>query len=165
MNRRGNIFDGFGIIITVFIVGIAGLIGITFITGFANGIISTPNMPPVATSMTNNLSGNVGWVLDFFILMLFIAMPLTSMILAFFNNVHPFFFWSSIGVVMLLVILGGTFSDSWIQTINDPNLSAASAQLPMSNFIFSNYAIYAFFVVLIISGGIFIKAKNNGGGY
>jgi len=92
MNRQRNIMDGLAILVTIFSIGILCYVGVLFINGFNDGIQATTGLPTAATSISAGVDSNIGWVLDFFILMMFLALPIVSMILAFFNNIHPLFF-------------------------------------------------------------------------
>lgn len=163
MNRRGNVFDSVGIIITLFTVGILCLIGVVFIQQVYAGITSSTGIPATATNMVTDMNTDVGWVLDFFILMMLLAMPVASMLLAFFNNIHPLFFWASIGITMLVIIIGSAFGDAFVGVMNSDGLSAGTAVLPMSSFIFSHFGMYSLFVILLIAAGVFVKSKSAGG--
>lgn len=165
MNRRGNVFDSIGIVVSVFTVGVLCLIGVFFIQQVYAGITSSTNIPTEATGMVTTLNNDIGWVLDFFILMMFVAMPIASMLLAFFNNIHPLFFWASIGVTMLVVIIGSAFGDSFVSIMNSGSLTTAASELPMSTMIFSHFGVYSLFVILLIGAGVFVKSRQSSGGY
>lgn len=160
MNRAGNIMDGVGILVAIFTVGILCLVGVLFINELNTGISGTSGLPSTATSMTADMNSNIGWVLDFFVLMMFLSLPIVSMLLAFFNNIHPLFFWASLGITMLLVIIGSAFGDSFVNITNDPTLGGVSAQMPYSTLLFSHFGMYALFVVLVIAAGVFVKARS-----
>ena len=160
MNRAGNIMDGFGILTTIFTIGILCYVGVLFINGFNDGIQASPNLPSAATNISSGVDSDIGWVLDFFILMMFLSMPIVSMLLAFFNNIHPLFFWASLGVTMLLVIVGSAFQDSFVNLISGSTFGGVSAQMPWSTILFSHFGMYALFVVLVIAAGVFVKARS-----
>lgn len=162
MNRRGNVFDSIGIIVTIFSVAILCLIGVLFVQNVYNGIVGTPDLPPTATNMITDMNNDTGWVLDFFVAMMFLAMPIASMLLAFFNSIHPLFFWASIGVTMLVVIIGAAFGDAFVSFMNADTMLSAAAEMPITTTIFSHFGMYSFFVVLVIAAGVFVKAR---GGY
>lgn len=163
MNRRGNVMDSIGIIITVFTVAILCLVGVLFIQKLYDGITGTAGLPSTATNMVTDMNTDIGWVLDFFIAMLFISMPIASMLLAFFNNIHPLFFWASLGLTMLVVILGAAFGDAFVSVMNSDTISSASSEMPITTTIFSHFGMYSLFVVLVIAAGVFVKSRQIGG--
>ena len=136
-----------------------------FFNKVQDGISSISGVEPVADQMITDWDNNLGWVLDFFIIMMLLAMPIASMLLAFFNNIHPLFFWASLGVTMLLVIMGSAFGDSFTAIANDGNISPVASQMPMSTLVFNNFGIYAFLCVLIIAAGVFVKTRSALGYY
>lgn len=152
--------DGVGILVTIFTIGILCFVGVLFINELNDGISGTTGLPSEATDMTADLDTNIGWVLDFFVVMMFLALPIVSMLLAFFNNIHPLFFWASLGITMLLVIIGSAFGDSFVSITSDATLGAVSAQMPMSTLLFNNFGMYSLFVVLLIAAGVFMKARS-----
>lgn len=163
MNRRGNIFDSVGIIVTVFTIAILCVVGVLFVQKLYVGITSTTGLPSTATNMVTDMNTDIGWVLDFFIAMLFIAMPIGSMLLAFFNNIHPLFFWASIGVTMLVIIIGSAFGDAFVSFMNSDTITGATSEMPITTTIFNHFAMYSLFVVLIIAAGVFVKSRQIGG--
>jgi hypothetical protein len=162
VNRRGNFFDSFAIIITIFTIGILCFIGVLFVNQFTDGITGTTGLPTEATAIATSVDDDIGWVLDFFVMMMLMAMPIGSMLLAFFNNIHPLFFWASIGLTMLVVIVGAAFGDAFTAMINTDTFSGVVGQLPMSTWVFNNFGMYSLFVVLIIAAGVFVKSRSGG---
>ena len=86
-----------------------------------------------------------------------------SMLLAFFNNIHPLFFWASLGLTMLMVIIGSAFGDSFTSIANDTSFLGVTAQMPYSTIIFSHFGMYSLFVVLVIAAGVFVKSRSQAG--
>lgn len=160
MNRKGNVMDAIGIIILIFSVGLLCWVGVLFINGFNDGIQATTGLPSAATTMSAGVDTNIGWVLDFFVLMMFLALPIVSMLLAFFNNIHPLFFWASLGVTMLVVIVGSAFGDAFMSVANDSTFAGVATQMPYSTLLFNHFGMYSLFVVLIIGAGVFVKSRS-----
>lgn len=158
MNRRGNMFDAFQIVPMLFIIGILTVIAIMFMSSVKTAFTGTD-----AETLTTTVDTQAVWTLDFFFMMLLVSLPLASMILAFFNNIPPFFFWASIGIIMLAVILGSAFGDAWTSFVASGDSATAAARMPMMNLVLTNFGVYTFLCILIIAAGIFIKTQNPGG--
>ena len=162
MNRRGNLLDAIIIIAVIFGIA-AAILGIVFIeqklsTAFTN----TPGYTGSAANQAmTNIDTDMPWTLDFVFVMLLVSFPILSMVLSFFNNVHPFFFYASIGISALVVIVGSWFATGYANLVTGTEIGAvARNSLPMLNFILSNYVIYAVFVIFMIMLGLYVKSRT-----
>lgn len=165
MNNRGNIFDAFTIVYMLFAVAIILVVGIIFVSKLSDAF-DNDTIPDRAKGMASDVDGQAGWVFDFLLLMLLVCLPLGSMILAFFNDIPPLLFWASIGVSMLVIILGSAFGDAWVTMVSDGGeLGLAASRMPMTSTVFNHFGVYAFFAVLLIIAGVFVKSKSNVGYY
>jgi hypothetical protein len=161
-----SLFDAIPVVIGLFIAGIMIVIAMFIMSGI-NEAVQAIDSPEAARAKTIATDTNdaLPWVLDFFFLMLLITMPLASMILAFLNNIPPFFFWASIGVMLLVILLGGAFGEAWASATTDTLVQAQVSRIPMTNYVLNNFGIYSLFVITIIAAGVFIKTRSQGGYY
>jgi len=81
------------------------------------------------------------------------------------NNIPSFFFVGSLGLVLLVVVLGGAFSDSWNSMATDGVMGVQVARLPITDIIMSHFGLYSLFVVMIILAGTYIKSTSGGVSY
>jgi hypothetical protein len=86
---------------------------------------------------------------------------LISAIFAYFNNIHPLFFWASLLLVILMVFAGAAYQELWGALRDDADLSTQMDRLPITNLVLTNYGFYSFLVFLIIAAGTFIKLRGN----
>jgi hypothetical protein len=164
MNRQGNFFDVFPIIITLFTIGIILIVGLLLVNSISDAINGS-GADPNAKRLANEISSQSNWVFDFLFVMTLIALPLFSMIIAFFNNISPLFFYASIGLIVLVIILGSAFGDAWISITQEGSINSIIGNMAMSHYIMSNFGIYALFCAIIISIGIFVKTRSDTGFY
>lgn len=161
MNKKGFVMDAIPIIATVFGVAILCIVALSFFSALSDGL--NQNTDPVTErgrSIATSVNTDIDWVLDFILAMLLIALPVGSMILAFFNNIPPFFFFASLGVILLIVVFGAALAEGWENSNKDNNFFTQSQRMPITDFIMINYAMYSLFVITIILGGTYIKIRN-----
>lgn len=165
MNKRGNITDAFLIIIII-----AGLSIVAFFFVFASerlmdGLGNTPVIAatPTSAGMINDVDTNLPWVVDFILIMIMFGLPLISMILAFFNNISPFFFFASVGLTMLFLVVSSWMGDVWTSFTRNQDMAATQSELPMTDFVMDNYPLYAMYSIIMIIIGVFLKNRNSSG--
>lgn len=164
INKKGFVQDAFPIVTTIFVVAIILIIGLIFISKVSDGInqISDP-VADQAQSMTTYVNDTADWVFDFLLSMLFISLPIISMILAYLNNIPSFFFFASIGLMLLVVIIGGAYSSAWGDMHDDDTLNTQINRMPITDTILSHYGMYSFFVMIIIISGTYVKMRAQSG--
>lgn len=155
---------------TMLVVMVVMVVAITAISlGIASNAINDAfqtdnNIPTVAKTSMGNMSSNWGGVFDWIIAAIIIGMPLVSMGLAYFNNVPSIFFWLTIPLLLLMVFVGWGIAASWSTVLVDGGTFAAYAvsDMPITNFILSNFGYYAVLIVLIIAFGTYVKLGQGG---
>jgi hypothetical protein len=171
VNRRGNILDA------LLVIGIIGILAIGMLlfvyiekklnTGITSSLTGQDNTD-TALTVANNVDSQLPWTIDFFVIMMMFGLPLLTMILAFFNNIHPAFFWASLGFTMLIIVAATWYAQVWQNFTSTADVGlTASVYLPMTNWIMNNYVAYAVFCVFVLIVGVYAKSKsaNGGGGY
>ena len=166
MNRRGSVFDMFVILGILFLAVLIAALSLFFINTFT-GVINnaTGSMFDSAKTMTTSFNTDAPGVLDFILLMLFIGLPLFSMILAFFNNIHPVFFYASFGMVILIIFVGAAYGQLWGSFADTDIGTVSELRLPMTSFILNHFGLYALLATIMILFGTYVKLKNNAYGY
>lgn len=160
MNRKGFVLDVFPIISLLFVVAILFVIALNFMSGVAGGLNQT-STDPNATAIAVGMNTDLGWVLDFIFIMLLFSLPVGSMILAFLNNIPPFFFFASIGMILLAVIIGAALSDGWTSSHDDDTFDTQANRMPMTDYVMTHFGVYALFCIIVIMSGTYVKMKNS----
>ena len=161
MNRRGNLNDLPLILSWLFSAGMILIVLLYFINVFNDGIAADDNLSSIAKSSSNNLNDQAPGVFDFLFAIFFIGLPIVSAALAFFNDISPIFFFASLALIILFMVIGASYQQVWENANNeDTGFRDMSSNLPITNFIMSNFALYTFFVFVIIASGTFIRIKG-----
>lgn len=162
MNRRGTLMDAFPALVSVFLFAMTCVVVVYFIGTF-NTAMQASDVSQDAKDLTDNWNDQVPWVFDFLIVMLMVALPIVSLILAFFNNIHPLLYWASMGLSLILVIVGSSIGEAWNAVTDTGTLTSSASNLPMTDWILSHFALYAIFCIIVIGYGVFVKTRNAGG--
>lgn len=160
MNRRGNVFDAIPILRSLFFIILVAMGMWLFIDEFNTDIQNDPSINQYAKNASSNIQSQYPSVIDFWFIVLFVCLPLVSAVLAYFNNIHPLFFWVSLIAVLFILLWGAMYQEFWGAITEDSLLGTVALSFPMANFILSNYAFYSFIVFIIIAWGTFVKLRG-----
>lgn len=159
-NKKGSIVDAIPVMIYFFVFAIIcavcfvmyqGMITNGFFTIMSAGSVTT--FAPSGANLTDiqQQGENAYDVLDGLAIFVFIGTALASMLGALLLRTHPAFFFISIVVLLMQVIIAMAFANSWIALITTPAMSAAQTQFPITNFFLANFPTAIFSITLLIS--------------
>jgi hypothetical protein len=161
MNQRGNVNDVFIILFIAFGIGVFSVIMLLLVSSFKDALLADDSIPIEARNIVESGESQLPGIFDWFFAIMFIGLPLISAIFAYFNNIHPLFFWASLLLVILMVFAGAAYQELWGALRDDADLSTQMDRLPITNLVLTNYGFYSFLVFLIIAAGTFIKLRGN----
>lgn len=161
MNGRGNLLDAIPALIILFVIVIIVFVGMLFIDNINDAFMNTPGVPAVASDLSNDIDTQAGWTFDFIIVMLLVTLPLVSAMLAYFNDIPPYFFFATLGVLLIVIIFANAFNDSYVSFSTSSTATTNIAnRLPMTDYIMSHLVIYSLLSAAIIMFGVFMKPKR-----
>jgi hypothetical protein len=160
MNNKGNIFDVFLILGIGFMIMLCVVVGI-YLAGKVNTAIQDAGVSDDAKTMVSNINNDLPSTVDFIVLIILIIMPIVSAILAFFNNIHPLFFFVGIGMMLLIVLAGAAYKEVWEDTTAG-ELSATAQSMPMTNFVLNHFGVYSLLCGIIVLYGLYSKITSGG---
>lgn len=163
ISNKGNIADMLTIMLILGGALIVMIVFILFVNKVNASINSDPTIPSQGKIFISNIQSQNGWTLDFIFIMALISLPLVSAMLAYFNNIPPVFFWASIGVLMMVIIIANIISDAYVNILVVDDVRTITSSIPMTNFVMTHFVIYAFISSVIILLGVFMKPKNVAG--
>lgn len=165
MNKKGFIGDVFPILMMLFLLAFIGVLMTMILGVFKDAIVNDATMPAEAQSIITNGEEGYPKAIDFWFVLFMVGLPLAASIMAYFNNIHPLFFWASLLLVVVIVLLGASLAELWGQLRSDADLSVAVERFPMSDYILQHYGLYSLFAFVTIAFGTFVKLRGGGGFY
>lgn len=160
MNKKGNVYDAFIILGMMFFIGIVSILMLLLVGTVKDALVADDSVPQVAKDIVVNGEGQLPGIYDWFFALFFIGLPIVSAIFAYFNNIHPLFFWASMLVVIVVVLVGAGYQVFWEELATDSELYAQMIRLPITNLVMTNYGMYSLLVFVIIAAGTFIKLRD-----
>lgn len=152
--------DSVYIIVSLFAIALVSIVAIMAYSTF-NTAIQASDVNTIGKTATSDFNTSFPRGLDWIVMLLLVGLPLVSFGLAFFNNISPVFFWMSLGVIYLVVLVGYGFSDGWAAFISDGAVLAQAIRMPMTNYVMSNFWQYSIFVFLVTAIGTYVKLRAN----
>lgn len=156
MNQRGSVVDSVYTVTGLFVFAIVAVCAAIFMSVTNDAIQGIPGTYTAKTIMQDGADQFPG-LLNLWFMTLFIGLPLASAVLAYLNNVHPFFFWLSLGFSFFTIILGKALEIAWNDFIADATILNYAETMPVMNFVLTHYGTYSFLVFIIIAVGTFVK--------
>lgn len=162
MSARGSfLFDAVFVIMLLFVLMIAG-IATSMLLGKANAAFQAdPNIPAAAKDNIASSNSQFPKVIDFWIVLLLVGLPLISMGLGFFTNIPSIFFWLGIGASFVVAWIAYAFQEAWTSMLLDAQISSYSSLMPVSSWVFSHYMWYVGFVIVVIGVGTYAKVGQS----
>jgi hypothetical protein len=164
MNRQGSIFDAFFVLGVVFLLVVVVGVGM-YLAGAVNDAFQ--GMTDISTeskTMLQNVDNDLPGVVDLILVIIIVGLPLVSMVLAFFNNIHPVFFYVSISVLVLIVFAGIVYHDAW-ERFDGTIIGEVYDGMPMTKFFMDYFGIYSLLVGVMIIIGLYMKTQAQQGYY
>lgn len=112
-----------------------------------------------------NLDNAWGGSMDWFFIALLTGLPLASMALAHFNNIPSTYFYLLLGVLLLMVFIGWGLQGGYenLQAQGGDFANYLTDEMPLTNFILTNFGLYSVIIVLIIGYGTYVKQRQGVG--
>lgn len=160
MNNKGSFFDIIVIISILFIGVIISVIGLYFINNIAHTFSISTNVPSSVNIIGSTIENETPGVFDFVLIAIIIGLPLISMILAFFTDIHPILFFVIILLTILVVFTGIGYKYMWEKFATTEVGLFGANNLPMTTFIMNNFSIYVLFCSFVIIFASYVKIRS-----
>ena len=102
---------------------------------------TAPGVPMVAKTASADFHTRAPMAMDYFLLTGLLGVFAFVLLLVWFIDINPIFFFVMLIVVAVLAGIAGYFSNAWEMMSQDANISAAISNFPITNFIMSNYLV------------------------
>lgn len=154
-NKKGSIIDAIPIMVYFFVFAIICAVCFVVYEGMiTNGfftILSNSTTSGVSLSGFQQQGENAYDVLDGLAIFVLLGTAISSMLGALLLRTHPAFFFVSIVVLLMQVIIAMGFANSWDAIITTPAMSAAQSQFTIINFFLENFPTMIFSITVLLS--------------
>ena len=170
MNRKGSLLDHLYIPIILFIVAITVIIAYLILSvvkvGFYDGLATTPdvNRTMVDGIFQQGLDGLK--LIDTLFIIFLTGLTMATLISAYYVDTNAAFFWVSIFLLMVLIIVAVVFSNAYEEFTNAIVVDGTryADDFPKMNFVMSNMPLYLLAMVLLSIIVFYAKRSSSGGG-
>jgi len=164
MNKKGTGLDYLNVPFMLFITILFFVVGYFIISSVQDGFSNLKGDSINKSLAVEHLSQGKSAVKYFDYLFLFLVFGLTISlwISAYYINTNPVFFWVSVILLFVVIILGAIFNNIYYK-ISQTGLSDSVEAFPIINYIMSHIGLFIAFI--LISSIVIIYAKGGGGGY
>lgn len=157
LNKKGTVQDLF------FIVGISlAFITTVFVAmkifgGLQGSLIYTSSPTALEVQADSNRLNNL-W--DGIFVMVFVLGAVSAVIAAFLSGAHPIFFWSSLILGMLLIIVGVVANNYVDSVLTNDSMSDVKALLPKTIFIFDNFGRFLTAFIMMVCIALYFPTRE-----
>jgi len=152
--KKGAIIDAIPIIIYTFTFALVSVISYVIYQGFVdNGFYTVLNQTaPTANVSDLDVDAELAFTtLDFMVAFVFFGTTISALIGAILIRSHPAFFFISIILLMIQVLVSVAISNSWEEIITNDVMNEAEAKFTITNTILSNFPMFILIVVILLS--------------
>jgi len=148
LNCKGSIIDVLPLMLMVFIFAICCVVGFIVYDGMVDAGFytvlnaSVPMQPGFEQTFTA-----MDWMIGF----LFIGASISSIVGAILIRSHPAFFFLSLVVLLIEVVISTVFSNVWYELMTNAGMTTALAQFPIADWVLSNLPTMSLVIALIVA--------------
>ena len=156
-NRRGSIVDSIPVMIYVFVFFILCVVSFVSYDGLVDAgfftIMSTAGGNGITTNLTQfqNDADNAYDALDTIGIFVLLGTAISSMLGALLLRTHPAFFFISIVVMLMEVIVAMALANTSQVLLASSSMVSAQAQFPILGYIMLNFPVFIFVITLLIA--------------
>jgi len=157
-NKRGQtVFDTIMVIIVLFILALAAIIGSIVFSGVNDDVQADTTLSNQTKTTMSTINDNYTNWFDAAILGALIFFWALLLITSFLIDTHPVFFIVTVLLLMAVFVVSMIISNAYVEITTDSDMSAFSVQFPLTNFIMNNLLIII--IVIGLSTGVALYAK------
>jgi len=161
MNARGSILDLLYLMILLFVFAIGTLIAFTVWEEYKGATNSSSGIN-LSTSTFDHIQEKQDQVMqNFDYIFVFIIVGLTIALIAstFALKTHPIFFWISLLLLIIFLIIAGAFSNSYEVLTNNTNIAPADAEYDIMGFVMDRLPLFILIISMITLIALYAKSR------
>lgn len=152
-SKRANVgLDAIMLIVVLFCVAIAGVIGYKVIKENADDMAADPDINPQANATMQQVKTQYPNLMDNGFIFILGLMWVLAIVASFFVDAHPIFLILAIVILIIVLFVGGTLQNVYSELSDEPDLSTEAAAFSKTNWVFDHLIL----TILAISGTILL---------
>ncbi len=168
MNKRASLLDIMFVFIALFVFSIGVLIAYTTWDQFKETTNDnrTINWSSSYWNKVQDKQDTVTSSWDYIFMFFLVGLTMVLVISTFALKTHPAFFWISLLLIVVFLIIAGALSNVYEDVGNESTLSEANDAYPIMEYVFDNYPFFLLIVGAIVLIALYAKSRfESGGGY
>lgn len=162
-NKRAASFDNIYILVSFFALVLFALVGMVMWNSLTTDEINEDVWDKTAVGTSAKEHANRFYDnLDTIILMVYVALHLGILVLAFVLRTHPVVYIAAIFLIVLIAILGAVFGNVWESITADEDFISAAQSFPKINLIMNNFPKFEIIWAFLTSIALFGLARSEG---
>ncbi len=158
MNRKGSGMDVIYILSFLFIFAIITVVAFTFYSSYTDSISGNEHFNNTVNDQVEEQALSTLHAWDYLFVFILIGLTITTLIGGFMLRTHPAFFWVSLLLLIIAIILGAILGNIFGEVASTPSFSSAAGELNVIPFFMNHLPL----MILLIGGVILVilYAKN-----
>lgn len=146
VSKKGNVgLDAIMIIVVLFVIAIAGVIGFKVIKDVNTDVQSDPDMNVRAKASLAQSTHDYPLLMDNVYIFILALLWILAIVASFFVDAHPIFLVVAIILLLIVVFVGAVLSHTYAEFIEDEDIRVEAQSFPKTNWVMDHM------ILLIIS--------------
>jgi len=146
--KKASIIDVLPLMLLVFIFSICAVVGYVIYDGMVDAGFYTilTAAVPMQAGFERTFDA-MDWMVGF----LFVGAAISSIVGAILIRSHPAFFFLSIVVLLIEIVVSTVFSNIWYELVTNASMSSALTQFPVADWVLSNLPVMILVIALVMA--------------
>ena len=155
LGKRGTVADPIPVMLYMFAFGMSVIVAFTVYNGLIDaGFFSIMNSSAGPSANITNFQNNADTAftaLDVMSIFVFVGTAIAALLGALLIRTHPAFFFISIIVLLIEVLISVALSNTWDAMITNVNFNDSLAQFPITNFFLGNLPVIVLVTIILLA--------------
>lgn len=163
MNKKGSMpMDLILVMITLFIFAVSLLVAYTVWDEYKQGTNTTltSSVQEHINNKTDVMLSAFDYLFMFMVVGLVIALVISVMLI----KSHPAFFWITLFLLVIIIIIAGVFSNAYSEISNTTSFSRADNEYDTVKFVMDRFPTFILFMSVIVLIVLYARSRYSGGG-
>lgn len=159
-SRRGNVgLDAIMLVVVLFVIGIASIIGYVVIKDVNDDVQADPSMNNQSKQTLDTMTTQYPSMMDNAFVFILGLMWCLAIIASFFVDTHPIFLILACVILLFVVFVSASIENVYAEFIDEPDLAAAAVSFPKTNWIMDHMVLTILAIAISIAMAMYGKNK------